>query len=387
MVDDLPLILMNMAGMNGNLLSQSNDTEHMHKMKLVFYAVGTLPVELLYSECLRLRCCALDSWIPQEIVHEVFHQKHVLSLNAEGFAFVRRQENECLNFLTVSRSVVWQHEELLHVSGRPEDEQQCFVVKEATPPLADSSTTSEMGWCILHENGGSNFRGARFRITRRDGNKTFLQYDRALRLTRVENDPPKSPEHAPRPNHNFIGRPADPQEEFIIEKDPSVKSLNMSRPQNPEQFNDWFYTVNEALIFSFLYVERYLLRLAAGDSIDNSYWLAIAIYGSFAAINRVWVHRTLRTLVHRVWTETYSPTWNPNGLTMLFWKLSNYEPPFEVTKTICRFGFSFSLTLGNYPAVAVTGMYWYMAYPKEKRELANMFITGFISQAVLWFFF
>lgn len=71
--EDLPLILMNMSGMNGNSVSQSKGTDE--RMKLLFYGLGTLPVELLFSECARIGCCTVDSWIPREIVPERFFRR------------------------------------------------------------------------------------------------------------------------------------------------------------------------------------------------------------------------------------------------------------------------------------------------------------------------
>lgn len=47
MTQDLPLILMNMSGMNGNLVAQSGSSGE--KMKLLIYGLETVPVELLGS--------------------------------------------------------------------------------------------------------------------------------------------------------------------------------------------------------------------------------------------------------------------------------------------------------------------------------------------------
>ncbi|KAK4222699.1 hypothetical protein QBC38DRAFT_503780 [Podospora fimiseda] len=47
MTQDLPLILFNMSGLNGNVMSQFADAER--KMKILIYSVGKLPIELLFS--------------------------------------------------------------------------------------------------------------------------------------------------------------------------------------------------------------------------------------------------------------------------------------------------------------------------------------------------
>jgi hypothetical protein len=83
---NLPLILMNMSGMNGNFASQSDSSDQ--KMKLLFYGLGPLPVELLFSECARLGCCEMDSWIPREIIPETISGERVLRLVSEGFIFL-----------------------------------------------------------------------------------------------------------------------------------------------------------------------------------------------------------------------------------------------------------------------------------------------------------
>jgi len=89
MAQDLPLILMNMSGMNGNLASQSDSSDQ--KMKLLFYGLGTLPVELLFSGCARLGCCEMDSWIPREIVPETFSGKHAYDLVRKDSHFINRK--------------------------------------------------------------------------------------------------------------------------------------------------------------------------------------------------------------------------------------------------------------------------------------------------------
>ncbi len=46
--DYLPLELTNMSGMNGNLVLQSGSTDE--RMRLLFYGLAIVPVELLFSE-------------------------------------------------------------------------------------------------------------------------------------------------------------------------------------------------------------------------------------------------------------------------------------------------------------------------------------------------
>jgi hypothetical protein len=266
MAQDLPLILMNMSGMNGNLVSQSDSSDQ--KMKLLFYGLGTLPVELLFSECARLACCEMDSWIPREIVPETFSGEHVLRLGSEGFTFHQQKGDKPLKFFLISRSVVWQDQVLLSVSDRLENAERCYVVKAATSSTGQSSASSKNGWCILFENNLSNPRAARFMISRRNRNKMFLHFDCPLRLSRRYDDTPETTVQLP--SYTCIARPADSQEEFIIEKSSTPQSLGMPRPQNPELYSDRLDVISQAVFFGLGYVERYFMRWLLGDMMDKS---------------------------------------------------------------------------------------------------------------------
>ena len=383
MAQDLPLILMNMSGMNGNLASQSDSSDQ--KMKLLFYGLGTFPVELLFSECERFGCCEVDSWIPREVFPETFSGEHVLRLTPEGFTFHHQKGDKPLKFFLISRSVVWQDQLLLSISDRPEDEEKRYVVKAATSSTAQHPASSTNGWCILLEDDATDPRAARFIISRRNGNKTFLHFDCPLRLTRVYGNNPETTGQPPR-YIQCIARPADSQEEFIIEKSSTPQSLSMPRPQNPEQYGDRLIPIHQALFFGAGYLERTLLRRLLGDMIDKN-WLVIGIYGAFTFMQLEWVERALHAFVHRAWLETYSPTWNPNGPWKWFWKLSNYEPPIPfmtMMKYYCQLMFSLCVLTGFYSGLVQITLYWFMCFPKE--ELLGMYVIGLVGKAVFSFF-
>lgn len=374
---------MNMSGMNGNLVSQSDSSDQ--KRKLLFYGLGTLPVELLFSECARLGCCEMDSWIPREIVPETFSGEHVLRLGSEGSTFHQQKGDKPLKFFSISRSVVWQDQVLLSVSDGTEDAERCYVVKAVTSSTGQSPARSKNGWYLLFEDNSSDPRAARFMISRRNGNRVFLHFDCSLRLSRRYDDTPETTEQLP--SYTCIARPADSQEEFIIEKSSTPQSLSTPRPQNPEQYSDRLDVISEVLCSGLDYVERYIMSWLLGDIMDKS-WLVFIAYGVFVFMQRGWVDRALHAFVHRAWFETYSPTWSPNGPWKWFWKLSNYEPPIpfmKMMKYFCRFAFFFSLLLGFYGGMVLVSLYWYIIFPK--RELANMYITGLASKAMSWFFF
>jgi hypothetical protein len=383
MAEDLPLILMNMSGMNGNLVSQSDSSDQ--KMKLLFYGLGTLPVELLFSDCARLGCCETDSWIPREITPETFSGKHVLRLGSEGFTFHQQKGDKPLKFYSISRSVVWLDQVLLSVSDGPEDAERCYIATAATSSTGQSPTSSKNGWCILFDDNSSDSRAVRFMISRRNGSKVFLHFDCPLRLSRRSDDTPETTEQLP--SYTCIARPADSQEEFIIEKSSTSQSLSMPRPQNLEQCSDRLDAIGSALYFGLGYIERYIMRWLLGDMMDKS-WLVLIVYGVFAFMQRGWVDQALHAFVHCAWFETYSSTWNPNGPWKWFWKLSNYEPPIPfrtMAKYFSRSAFFYSLLKGFYGVTVSIGLY--LCIHLSKRELANMYVTGLVVKAVFWVFF
>jgi hypothetical protein len=115
------------------------------KMKLLFYGLGTIPVELLLSECARLGRCDVDSWIPREIVPESFSGEHVLRLGLEGFTFHQQKANRPLKFFLLSRSVIWQDQMLLFLCDRPDDTENKWLVKAAMSSNRVSHANSKNG--------------------------------------------------------------------------------------------------------------------------------------------------------------------------------------------------------------------------------------------------
>jgi hypothetical protein len=383
MAKDLPLILMNMSGMNGNLVSQSDSPGQ--KMKLLFYGLGTLPIELLFSESVRLGCCEVDSWIPRDIVPGAFVGDHVLRLGAEGFTFHQQRGNKPVKFFLVSRSAVWQDQVLLSVTGRTEEAERHYVVRAAVPSTAQPPANSKNGWCILFETKSSDPRAARFMISRRKGNKVFLHFDCPLRLCRIHGDTSRATTQLP--SYTCIARPADSQEEFIIEKSSTSQTLSMARPQNPTQYSDRLDFITQALHFGFGYTEWRIMGWLLGDTMNKN-WLILIAYGVFHFMQRGWIEQALHAFVHRAWSETYSTTWSPNGSWKWFWKLSNYEPPIPfmaMTKYLYRFTFTISLLADFYGGVFIVSLYWYVC--SETREMADMYVTGLLFKAVFWFFF
>jgi len=384
MTQDLPLILMNMSGMNGNLVAQSGGSGD--KMKLLIYGLGTIPIELLFSDCARLGRCGTDSWIPLEVAPETFLGNHVLRLGAAGFTFHQEKGGENLNFYSVSRSAVWRDEVLLYMCGRPEDEERRYIAKAVVSQTAQgSSSAGKNGWCILFDT-WTDRRAARFMISRRSGNKVFLHFDCPLRLTEVlegDSEPAKQ-----LPDHMCIARRADSSDVFIIERSPTSEFLSMARPQNPSQYSDRLLAVIQYLYFGLGYIERRALIWYFGeDSGSTSNWWIKIPHLIFCFLRLRWIEQGLDSFAHRAWLLTYSPTWTPSGPWNWFWKVSNYEPPvpfMTINRWFCKLVFLFSLLVEFYQGVATVTLYWVMVYPTE--ELVGMYVIGLIGKTAVSYF-
>lgn len=389
MTQDLPLILMNMSGMNGNVISQFADSDQ--KMKLLVYSLGELPIELLFSECPRMGCRQTDSWIPLEVVPESFLGEYVLKLSRDGFSFHRKKASQApLQLYNVSRSVVWHRvgQTVLTVSDRPGDEERRYLVK-AVPNTTESQQTliSQKGWLILFEEHSIDPRAARFIISRIIGNKVFLHFDSPMQLVRIYDDSPESKTIDQASSHNCIARRADSAEEFIIERSPPTpESLSLARPQNPAQYSDRIDVVVQLVYFGLGYLERWILRRIFGDE-NNIGWPISVTFCLFKTIQMTWIERVLHTVTHRAWLKTYSPTWKPTGVWKWFWKISNYEPPIPfmtINKFICQVVFNVSFIYGHWHGVVMVSLYWVVPYPKE--ELFSMYVISFLGRALLWCF-
>jgi hypothetical protein len=376
--EDLPLILVNMSGMNGNSVSRCSNTNE--RMKFLFYGLETLPVELLFSECARIGSCEVDSWIPREVVPVKFSGANSLQLSSEGFTFHQTKEKQPLKFLLLPSSTTWQNQVLLFLSDESDNTQTKYLVEAPRSPPGHSTTTSKYGWCILAEDWSLEPRGARFVVSRIVGHTVFLHFDCPLRLSRSTTEDPKISEQ--RLSDVSIALPADSRQVFIIEKSPTPQDLGMSRPQNPEQYSDRLIVISQTLWWGLSYLERQLMEMFLPETISNHIYFFYA--WSFVSYQQLqWVEHVLHAFVHHAWVETYQPTWRSNGPWKWFWKLSNYEPPIPfktMNKCICTLVFFFSLLQNQYSATMSVSLYWYAIYPKK--ELVNMYVTALVWKCV-----
>ncbi|KAK4222930.1 hypothetical protein QBC38DRAFT_512675 [Podospora fimiseda] len=386
MTQDLPLILFNMCGLNGNVISQFADAEQ--KMKILVYSVGKLPVELLFSDCPRLGSCVTDSWIPLEVTPENFTGDHVLRLGKDGFTVQRENSSkERLKLYTISRSFVWKPDVpmILNVSDMPDDEDEQYLVKGVHGSPVLSPHDLKNGWVILIEPDEYNPRAARFAINRRAGHKLFLHFDCPLKLSRIDKDGPEQNDEEP--TQTCIARRADFITDFIIERSQLTGDyLSMARPQNPQQFSTRIMVTSQWIYFGLGYLERQFLRWMFGDENKMSR-LFYAAYFLYKTAQLPWIERCLVELGHSAWIKTFSPTWTPTGRWKWFWKLSNYEPPvpfMTINKFFLKAMFSVCVMFGSYTGLAMISLYWVVPYPVA--ELVSMYILAFGFKGVASFF-
>jgi len=375
--DDLPLILVNMSGMNGNTVARAKGTEN--KMKLLFYGLGILPVELLFSECARIGCREVDSWIPKEVVLEMFSGEHSLRLGSDGFSFHHRDGRHRLKFYMLSSDTVWKEQVQLSVC-----DDEGLVVEVLEPSSEQLLVTSQNGWCILLEDNATCNppRGARFVVSRLQENKVFLHFDRSIRLSKAEFDNQRIKGQLP----SNAYRPANADQEFIIEKSTTPQDLRMPRPQTRKQYSDRLIATGNILSDAFIFGEQYFFKSFLDRVVVKSTALNI-IYWIFPIVQRILIQRALKALIHRAWIETFYPEWNQNGRWKWFWRLLNYIPPIPF-KTMLKYWYHvllyISLSLRSYSIAASVTAYWYVFYPKE--ELVSIYLINFGFQGLGWLF-
>ncbi len=374
---------MNMSGMNGNAISQAGSTEE--RMKLLFYGLGTLPIELLFSECARVgNCCEVDSWIPREVTPEKFIGDHNLQLGLEGFVFQQKNAHS-LKFVLLASCGDRRDQFLVSLPNGSNDRRMNYEVRTLNSPSTQSSTTDRRSWCILVADRAPHSRGARFVISRIHENKIYLHFDCPLRLS------VRDSENASLLTNQLLGaicfaEPAGPELEFILEKSHIPQTMSTSRPQNPEQYSRRLIVIHQALFCGTTYTIRFLSN-GFLEELLSKYKAFFLLWCLVAYFQLKWIEQALHAFAHRAWIETYDVAYDPDGRWKWFWRLSNYVPPIPfktLMKYLCTLTFFVVFDAQNYLGVAQVTLYWLPLYPRN--ELMRMYVVAILSNGVVRLF-
>ena len=344
-------------------------------MRLLIYALGSVPVELLYSDCNRIgaRIVKVDGWIPREVVTERFSGEHLLHLGPAGFTFQRRQESTPYEFIFLAPSCPRTGRySLFHWD---EDARECTHHRvEVLSKTQDRSTfRSNTRMCILIDRslGEDRLRGAQFVLTRIDHEKVFIHYVHSIKLSRTDEKYSSSARQA-NPRDTFFGKSAGPQLEFILERS-FPQMVDLPRPQNPEQ-----YTARlDLLKFNAVPLIQYPISYYSWNFwswILPSTKLAFAVLLLEMSLSQWLLIWTLNSIGHRAWTTTYGASWTPEGPWKWFWKYMNFHSPIS-QKTYAKTGSAISFVVcvltDNYSGMMAIAIYWLVLY--ERKELGVLY--------------
>ncbi|KAH8722798.1 hypothetical protein GQ44DRAFT_346051 [Phaeosphaeriaceae sp. PMI808] len=381
--EDLPLILMNMSCMNGNFVSHLKSTDE--RMKLLFYGLGTVPVELLFSDCARIGCCNVDAWIPKEIVPEHFQGKHTLKLASDGFIFQQQEDSELAKFFLFPMKTEICEFMAVSLPGVSKDLMTEYLVTALRRGGEEPPVTSQSGWCILLDvktdilNIDTTIsRGARFIITRTIGKKFYLHFDCPIRLVKTQ---------VPRLTTTLTAQRPGPQAKFVIEKSTTPQILGISRPQNPKQILVRIMAM-VGIIHGFVtsfekpFLEPYVNMILPTTLLRVTFRVVLSHY------EIRWIKQLLMAIGHHAWFATYQPTWRANGRWRPFWYLFNYAPPIPFStlmKYFCQAVLVLLLKKEVYSGACIIAGYWLQFYPF--RELVMTCVDGLILKYFLeWFY-
>lgn len=317
----------------------------------------------------------MDSWIPREIVPEIFSGERVIQLGPEGFTFHQHGSNQRLKFFLLPSPAIWHNELLLSFPGERDNKRTKYLLRTLTPITNQPLTTSDNGWCILLEDERFDSRGARFVINRTDGNKLFLHFDCPLQVSECNRKSSATTEQLL--SNKCIAHVADLQQEFVIEKSSTDQFLSMSRPQNPTQYSSRLRGISDMLNYGLSSLASYFIKRYLDDPLLKNPIFVIASFLFYIQQNR-WIDETVHAFVHHAWVETYQPTWNSTGRWKWFWKLWNYESPIpskQIAQYLCHYIFFRSVCTNDYYRLLIISLHHNRYFPSS--ELASMYVIGY----------
>lgn len=332
-------------------------------MRSFIYALGSVPVELLYSNCDRIGGDAIqvDGWIPCEVAAEKFSGKHLLQLGQEGFTFQRSEDSPPYEFFLLLPPYPRSARFSLSCHDKRTDEKIDFRVEALSTSTHESPTSSEANVCILINRslGPNHLRGAQFLVTRIDNEKVFLQYTHPLRLW-ITDDTQLSSTMEENLGDTFLARPAAPQQRFILERSSSPRDFGFPRPQNPDQYSPRL---------DFLIFNVYPMIGLYMNYLTSILWNRLFKSGkiAFAALLlevflRLWLLEwALHSMSHRAWMATHWQSWTPHGPWKWFWRYMNFQSPISFkayAKALATVSFVASVLTNNYWGMLAVSCYW-----------------------------
>ena len=381
--EDLPLILVNLSGLNANYISRIWDTDE--RMRLFIYALGSVPVELLYSNCGRIGGDAIqvDGWIPCEVAAEKFSGEHLLHLGQEGFTFRRSEDSPPYEFFLLTPPYPRTARFSISCHDKRTEEKMDFRVEALSTRTHKSPTRSEGKVYILIDRylRPNHPRGAQFLVTRIDNEKVFLQYIRPLRLWKTNDIQLSSTMEENLEDRCFI-LPAAPQQKFILERSSSPQASGFPRPQNPDQY----FPRLDVIIFNVcpaiqLYISSFTWvlwnRLFKNGKIATAAFL-------LEASSYPWLFEwALRSMSHRAWIATYGRSWTPHGPWKWFWRCMNFQSPISYkayAKALATFSFIACVLTNNYWGMLSVSIYWLPLF--ERKQLGLLYLWALLFKAL-----
>ena len=372
-----------MACLNGNAAAQLESTPE--RIRMLFYGLKSVPLELIFSDCQRIAHRTVDSWMPREVVPEQFYGHYALRLDQLGFLFLK-EDSEPLNFFLFPSSTTWKNNMAICFPGEDHNTEETYKVQFLMPFEGGITASANNGWCILLETPRLKRRGALFLINRIDDNNVFLQFDCPIRLS--DQDSNGREKAKKRRGPSVVARQADSQQQFIIEKSSSSRPqrLAVSRPQSPAQYSNQLDAIIPSIYQGINVLQILLLQKLFGDTLTQRWFLAM-LYPIFSGfIEPRWIEQGCCALMHYAWMQTYQTSRSSTSLHWRwFWKIWNYEDPIPLNpiwKICCKLMFYRFFPIGFRSGVILMLLYWSGAY--SAYDFVSMFGVDLLAYFSFW---
>ena len=353
-------------------------------MRLFIYALGSVPVELLYTDCTRIGGDAtqVDGWIPNEVAAENLSGEHLLQLGKEGFIFERSQGSPPYEFFLLHPPYPRTTRFSLSSQDKRTNNRPVFVVEALGTKTHQAAIGCEAKEYILINRvlGPTQLRGAHFQVTRTENEKIFLRYLGSLRLWESDGIPLSSAASC-NPGDTFFITPAAPQQRFILERSFSTLASSVPRPQMPEQYQprvDFLIFNIYPLIDQYVNSHTWVLwnRLFKTDGIALTTSPLAVLASLLEACLRRWIlHRVLYSMTFRAWIATYEQSWTPHGRWKWLWAYMNFQSPVSFktyAKASATVSFVVCVLTANHAGMMAVSLYWLQFY--ERKQLGQLYV-------------